>query len=221
VFIESGRTPEEAAAEVAFAERIPSVRGIVGAVTFDRLGPQLDALAFCWKLKGVRCNLQESEDNFLTLQMFQAMDLLTRRNLSFDLCVRSDQLPDVFRLAISCPRTQFILDHCGKPRPNELGGWSQSIAALSPLRNLACKLSGLTTQCLDPEEMSFCLAHVLKHLGPQRVMFGSDFPLVSSWKDWMDTVQHAMDEAGWSVADQQRVWSENAQRIYRLPASAL
>ena len=190
----------------------------MAAVTLDEtLTHQLDALD-CAKLKGVRCNLQEQPPKLLTLQVIQAMDLLSRRNLTFDVCVRAEQLSEVVQLARSCPRTQFILDHCGKPTSSTLATWRQDITQLATLKNTACKLSGLTSQeDLTSEQMDLCLVHVLTHFGCDRVLFGSDYPLVDLWSNWARRVHEALDSVGWwSREERDRVFFQNARRLYRL-----
>lgn len=145
------------------------------------------------------------------------------RGLVVDLVLFPDSLPAAIRLVEACPGTQFVLDHLGKPKIRErvLEPWASHIRELSLLPHSACKISGLpmeanrkawTTHDLVPY-----VEQVLATFGTDRVLYGSDWPVVNLAGGpgrWLDAATSllarlAPDERG-------RVFAANARRIYRL-----
>ena len=118
---------------------------------------------------------------------------------SFDLCMRSAELSDAAALVSRCPKTQFVLDHCGVPAISEYhdddgayARWKKDISSLAALPNLVCKVSGLVTQAGNLEESGALMKEMLEYLkeefGARRMMFGSDWPVctlaesAAAWK---------------------------------------
>ena len=150
--------------------------------------------------------------------------LLETFGFSFDICVRHNQLPAVTALVRECPTVTFVLDHLAKPsiRERQLDPWRGQLAALGELPNVACKLSGLVTEAdwqqWRPEDLALYVTHALDVFGPSRVLFGSDWPvmtLASSYRRWVETLDELTSHL--SAEDRQRLWSENACHWYRLP----
>lgn len=233
VFVECGVEPQYAFLEarwaVARAQADPLLKGIVAAAPLEfgtRVSAYLEALLELGpQIKGVRRNLQdESENDFcLRTEFVQGIRLLARHRLSFDLCIRHWQLPAVTELARRCPDTQFILDHLGKPdvRAHQLDPWREQLRQLAGLPNVACKISGLVTEAdhatWQPEELAAYLECALEAFGPERVLFGGDWPVVllaSTYERWLQTLQRFTTSL--SETEQRKLWRENARRIYRL-----
>jgi L-fuconolactonase len=232
VFVQADCVPEQALAEVAWVESLaraePRIAAIIAAARVDA-GPAtlaaLDALAAHPHVRGVRHLIQgERMPGFCTRPEFVAgVQALAARRLSFDVCCRSHQLPDVAELVRRCPEISFILDHAGKPpiARGELEPWSRDLAALATLPNIVCKLSGLVTEAdhvaWTPAQLAPFMARVLDSFGPQRVLFGGDWPVVklaAPYRRWLDVAQAAA--AALPAADQDAVFRLNARRVYRL-----
>lgn len=92
---------------------------------------------------------------------------------------------------------------------------------LAALPNVACKLSGLATEAdwqrWQLEDIVPYVAHALAVFGPDRVLFGSDWPVVtlaSTYRQWVKTLAALTNDQ--SEADQRLLWGDNARRWYRL-----
>ncbi|MDW3220068.1 MAG: amidohydrolase family protein [Acidimicrobiales bacterium] len=119
-------------------------------------------------------------------------------DLVFDICITANQFADAIALARAAPDTRLVLDHCGKPpiATGQLADWRRDLAALAASENVTCKLSGLVTEA-DPQrwsedELAPVLDHALECFGAERILWGSDWPVVEraathrSWRDATD-----------------------------------
>jgi len=233
VFVETGVAPHYALLEAQWAASLAGVdsrlQGVVAAAPLDdgpRIRAYLDALAALGPLvKGVRRNLQDESDPEVCLRagFVQGVRLLADYGFSCDLCIRHHQLPAVTALARACPDVAFVLDHLGKPpiEAQQLDPWRDQLAALAALPNVACKVSGLATEAdwqrWQPADLAPYVAHTLAVFRSERVLFGSDWPVVtlaSTYQRWVQTLDALTSELS---ADQRRkLWTENARRWYRL-----
>jgi len=235
VFVEANCRPREARREVEFVERLaqaePRVAGIVAFVDLTQglggqgsgVGHTLDALASSPRIKGIRQNIQGQPAGFCRQRAFvEGVQEVGRRGLVFDVCATHDQLRDVVDLVDACPDTRFVLDHCGKPaiRQRSFEPWSESIARLAVHENLWCKLSGLLTEAAEawcPEDLLPYVARVVACFGQERVLYGSDWPVLTVAGDYGTWYRFTEGfTRGWSAADQSRFYADNAARVYGL-----
>lgn len=150
---------------------------------------------------------------------------LGRRGLPFDLCFHARQLGGpALDLVRDCDGQALVLDHCGCPEigAGGFGPWARDVAALARHEHLACKLSGLTAYCAPgPHDAATLLPyveHVLDRFGPDRVMWGSDWPVAdlgAGLAGWMDLTAELL--AGLSQDERDRVAQGTARRVYRPP----
>jgi predicted TIM-barrel fold metal-dependent hydrolase len=202
------------------------IAGIVASGRPEKEGfkAHLDNLAAHPKVKGVRRILHTHPDELGKGKTFiDNVRSLAGYNLSFDICVLARQIPVAINLVKSCPETQFILDHCGVPeiKDQKLEPWREHIGEISGFPNVACKISGIVAYA-DPvnwkaEDLQPFVDHVIECFGWDRVMFGSDWPvcnLTANYTRWVETLRSLTSSAG--EANQRRLFSDNALRIYRL-----
>jgi L-fuconolactonase len=234
VYVETDVSPSYALLEAkwaaSLAEMDSRLQGVIAAAPLDeglQVRPYFEALATLGPLvKGVRRNLQDEHDPEFCLQrdFVAGVRLLEEYGLSFDICIRHDQLPAVTTLTRESPAVIFVLDHVGKPPIQEkrLDPWRDHLAALAALPNVACKLSGLVTEAnwneWRPEDLAPYVAHALAVFGPNRVLFASDWPVVSlasTFGQWVEALYTLTSQL--SSDEQRQVWGENARRWYRLP----
>jgi len=155
----------------------------------------------------------------------KGVQLLGERGLSFDLCVRNDQIDYAAELIDRCPGTRFILDHCGNPHngKNDLAGWRKSLAKVANAknRNVLCKVSGIygnvTATDWPAEKLAPIVREVIDRFGWDRVIFAGDWPVVNlgaTFKIWLDTVKQIVRND--RPEDQKKLFHDNAVRFYRL-----
>ncbi len=202
VFVEANCRPDEAQREVELVERLAQAEpGVAGIVAFVDLAQGLGARG-----SGLGTTL----------------DALSRSPRVFDVCATHDQLPEVIGLVRDCPGTRFVLDHCGKPaiRQRALEPWSKNIAGLAAHENVWCKLSGLLTEASEawcPEDLVPYAARVVECFGHERVLYGSDWPvltLAGDYGTWYGFTERFT--RGWSVSERSRFYGDNAARVYDL-----
>jgi L-fuconolactonase len=143
--------------------------------------------------------------------------------LSYDICVRAAELPDAAKLIDACPGTSFILDHCGNAdlKRKDQTAWRRDVANVAARKNVVVKISGVIAS-LTPgkwtlDEVAPVVNHTLEVFGPDRAMFGGDWPvctLGASYKQWFDALRTIV--ANRSDSEQRRLFHDNAIRHYRL-----
>jgi predicted TIM-barrel fold metal-dependent hydrolase len=234
VFVEAtGADPSEHD-ETAFAESLSfdplsRIHGIVAACRpeSDGLAPFLDALRPA-RVVGLRRTLLTNAAEVSQTPTFrQNLRLIGDRGFTFDLCVSASALPAAAALAQACPGLSMVLDHCGKPdiAGGALDPWRRDITALAALPNVACKISGVLAYC-DPananrDAVTPYIEHCIEEFGWNRVLWGSDWPLVettSSLREWVEISREIV--AAESTENQRRLFSQNATRIYDLSEQA-
>jgi L-fuconolactonase len=230
VFVQADCLPEQGEAEArwvsALAGQYPHVQAIVAFAPLelgDAARPHLERLQSIPLVRGVRRLLQGEPDGFSLMPGFvRGVNLLADYGLTFDLCIYARQLPEAAQLVRRCPNVAFVLDHFGKPNLDAplLDQWRADFGALAALPNVVCKLSGLFTQTgagWKPSLFTPCFEHALNAFGPDRLLFGSDFPVLTlngDYESWVGVVQAAI--AGCSLDEQRAIAHANAQRVYRL-----
>jgi L-fuconolactonase len=176
------------------------------------------------RIKGVRRLLQsESDPDFLIDPDFLVgLRLLPGYGLSFDICIRHDQLARTIDMVRACPETVFVLDHLAKPdvRGARLDPWRDQISRLADFANVTCKVSGLVTEARDDwtiGDLEPYVSHALQAFGEDRVLFGGDWPVVtlaSSYRRWIEALDQLTSQL--SPVARRKLWADNARRVYRV-----
>jgi L-fuconolactonase len=232
IFVECGCEPAQSLAEVNWVSHLaksePRLKGIVAHAPLENglaVRAGLEKLANNSLVKGVRRNLQGEHDaDFCLHPKFVAgVELLAEFGFTFDLCVRHEQLRSITQLARRIPQVTFVLDHFGKPdvRGKRIEPWSADLSALASLSNVVCKISGITTEAdwekWERDDLEFYFDRALKCFGPDRVLFGSDWPvltLATSHEHWVETVRAFLFSS--KAIAQIKLFQTNAERIYRV-----
>jgi predicted TIM-barrel fold metal-dependent hydrolase len=175
-------------------------------------------------IKGIRRVLHTQPDDLSRSEMFrQNLRLLSGRNWTFDLCFLGRQLPIAIELVDACPKVQFVLDHCGVPdiKGGALDPWREHIRLLAERPNvIACKVSGLVAYAgpdWKTQDLKPYVNHVVECFGPDRLMFGSDWPVCTlggSLAKWIDTAHELT--SSWSDSEREKFFAGNACNVYRL-----
>jgi predicted TIM-barrel fold metal-dependent hydrolase len=173
---------------------------------------------------GVRRVLHVVDDEMSTTDTFRAnVRRIGAAGLVFDMCFLARQLPLARELALACPDTRFVLDHCGVPdiAGGGLDPWRDDLRALAELPNVTCKLSGLLAYCAPGdatyEAIEPYVDHALGCFGPHRMVWGSDWPVVelaNGLPDWVAVTRRILDALGGDEA--RAIASGTAERVYDL-----
>jgi L-fuconolactonase len=227
VAVQARQSLEESRWLLGLARTSGIVRGVVGWVplTDGDVRRSLDELAQEPKLKAVRHVLHdEPDDDYMLREDFNGgIGLLKEYGLAYDLLVFERHLPQTLQFVDRHPGQIFVLDHIGKPRirAGELSPWRERIRELARRENVYCKVSGLVTGASWSGWIAGQLAPyldvVVEAFTPRRIMFGSDWPvltLAAEYSTWVATVQSYF--ARLSEPEQARLWAETAVEAYRL-----
>jgi L-fuconolactonase len=149
--------------------------------------------------------------------------LLGELGLSFDLCMRPGELPDAAKLIDACPDTRFILDHCGNAnvQAKDRTQWKKDIAEVAKRKSVVCKVSGIVASAAPgkwkADDLAPIVEHTLEVFGPDRVMFGGDWPvctLAATFAQWVTALKEIV--RGRKEEEQRKLFHDNAVRVYAL-----
>ncbi|MER6069633.1 amidohydrolase family protein [Streptomyces sp. NPDC001817] len=217
---------------LALAEREPLIGAVVGwaDLTSPAIGDLLDGLLAGpggTYLRSLRHLVQgETDPGWLQRpDVERGLAAARDRGLRYDVLVRSHQLDQAIRLAERFSDLPQVLDHAGKPSiaDGDLADWTRRMGLLAAHPHVVCKVSGLITEA-DHDRWTIADIRpvwdvLLSSFGPDRLMFGSDWPvanLAGGWNRWAATVDDLLD--GCSATEIHAVLAGTATAFYRLPA---
>ncbi len=209
------------------ASRETMVRGVVGWLPL--CSPEVDSLLERFapdpKFKGTRHILQDEPDDFFMLRddFNRGVARLKDFGLVYDILIFERHLSQAIEFVDRHPNQVFVLDHVAKPRIKEsvLSPWDERIRELAKRENVYCKMSGMVTEAdwdgWSVQQLKPYVDVVLAAFGPSRLMFGSDWPvltLASDYQTWVHTVQSLIADLSTDECD--RIMSGTAVEAYRL-----
>lgn len=227
VVVQTDQSENETLALLDLAERSKRIGGVVGWVDLSspNVRERLQFFSQYNKLCGFRHIAQsEPDDRFLMQPSFlNGISNLRKFNFTYDILIYPRQLPAAIELVSHFPEQFFVVDHLAKPeiKSNNLGSWLTDIRTIAENPNVYCKLSGLVTEAdwqnWKPEDFRPYLDVVFDAFGPERLMFGSDWPvclLAASYRQ----VKQIIDEYLESCEEdcKKLIFGDNAIQFYRL-----
>lgn len=177
-------------------------------------------------LKGVRqvLHVEGTPPGFCLAPNFvRGIRVLGDMGLSFDLCMRSTDLADGIKLVEACPNTRFILDHCGNMnvQGKDRTQWQRDMERMARAKNVVCKVSGIVASARPEkwtaDDLAPIINHTLQSFGPERVMFGGDWPvctLAATYRQWVEALKTIVRQR--PAAEQRKLFHDNATRFYGL-----
>lgn len=163
------------------------IKGVVGWVDLrnNAIETTLETYSEYKKLKGFRHVVQgESDPNFLLRSEFtMGISLLKKFDYTYDILIFPHQLGATLEFVKRFPNQKFVIDHIAKPyiKDGFFDGWAVLMKEIANCENVSCKLSGMITEAdyksWSPEQMKPYMELVLEAFGPERIMFGSDWPV--------------------------------------------
>lgn len=228
VLIQAAPTEEETRYLFELAQEDGAVAGVVGWVDMEAtdVDARIDALIRDGRglLRGLRPMAQDLADpDWLARpSLDRAFDCIQDCELAFDALVDVRQLPALLRRLQRHPQLNIVLDHAGKPAIDDgrFDEWTSWIDELSQHPQLYCKLSGLLTllaEPLDEDAIEPYVADLFSHFGPERLMWGSDWPVLTTHADYGHWLHVAMNlTERYAAGSQAEVFAANAVRFYAL-----
>jgi L-fuconolactonase len=200
------------------------VRAVVGWVDLAHPGRVAAMAAEDPLLKGLRPMLHDLPDRdwILRPEVQPALEEMAARGLVLDALVRPPHLPAIREVARRHSALRIVLDHGGKPEiaARRLEPWAGEVAALARSPNVLCKLSGMVTEAApgwQAGDLRPYAAHLLGVFGAERVMWGSDWPVVDlagGYPRWREATATLLD--GLPPAARDRVLGGTAVEAYGL-----
>ena len=231
ILVQTRSSLDETEEFLRIAHATPFIAGVVGWVdlTDPSVGDTIDRLRGLpggEKLVGIRHQVHDEADPAWLYRgdVRRGLDSVFARGLTYDLLVRTRELPAAIATVRAAPKGRFVLDHAAKP-PIATGydqAWADRIAELAGCDNVWCKLSGLATEAVwtdwDAERLQPYVAHVARCFGEDRLSFGSDWPvclLAGGYGEIKQAIERSLMQLGPDVRD--KAFGRNAIAAYRLP----
>lgn len=226
IAVQARQTLEETDFLLGLATHHPMIKGVVGWIPLcdPQVENYLAQYADQKKIVGFRHVVHdEPDDDFILRPDFNAgIKALGRYALCYDLLIFERHLPQTIEFVDRHPNLSMVVDHIAKPRIRQNAfdhGWADNIRQLAKRPHVSCKLSGMVTEVRDAEWNIELLKPyfdtVLEAFGPDRLLFGSDWPvclLQSEYSKWVDTVTFLLEKL--TPGEQSAIMGRNAERVY-------
>jgi L-fuconolactonase len=230
VLVQTRSSVDETEDFLAIADRSPFVRGVVGWVDLrnpgvDEMIARLRGAPGGERLVAIRHQVQDEADpDWLGRDAVRrGIAAVGRAGLAYDLLVRARELPAARTLVAALPDVRFVVDHLAKPaiRNGSDPGWNDAVGTFRDLPNVWWKLSGLVTEAdwhaWRPADLQPYVDRVLEIAGPERLLFGSDWPvclLAARYGVVLATARSLI--AGLSPSERAAILGATAIGVYRL-----
>jgi len=225
VAVQAAPTVEETNYLLVLSDTHPSILGVVGWLDLESPG-FAEALARQRehpKFVGIRPMIQDLPDDWLLGESVAgSMRILERQRFPVDLQLRPHLLGSAVKLMERVPELAAVIDHLAKPDWGRSPvRWQEAIRRMAEYPNVMCKLSGMVPESRDRWDAGTWkpyVSYILDVFGPDRVMYGSDWP-VCLWSADYDRVYESLagllpagpEDSGWAG-----LWGDNAARFYGL-----
>lgn len=232
VLVQAAPTEAETDYLLGLAAATPLVAGVVGWVDFEApdAASRIARAARRPKLVGLRPMIQDLPDDRWMLRrgLAPAFGAVAEVGLAFDALVKPRHLPALIELTARHPALRVVIDHCAKPDvagwivgDSAFRAWADGLGTLGG-RGGYCKLSGLPTEATRdwrPDDLRPYVDVALAAFGPDRILWGSDWPVVEragGYRRWRRAAAELLEALPEAARD--RIFRENAVRVYRLPS---
>jgi L-fuconolactonase len=207
---------------LAEAAASPLVAGVVGWLDHEagRAEETIAALRKGGPLVGLRVMAQDCPPDWLDDPALHAQfAAMAEADIALDLLVRPQHLPGCARVGRLFPSLRMVVDHCAKPHiaTNGLAPWCEALAPVAELPNMMCKYSGLITEAAPGAPMESLAPYVetvLDLFGPDRLIWGSDWPVLKlngAYRAWLDFARSMIPAAHHAA-----VFDGNARTFYKV-----
>ncbi|PAC29150.1 amidohydrolase [Flectobacillus sp. BAB-3569] len=227
VAVQADQSEAETDFLIELASKNDFIKGVVGWVDLmaDDVYDRLEYYSEFKIVKGFRHVVQgETDPEFMLRPKFKAgITELGAYDFTYDILIYHYQLDQAIRFVKLFPEQKFVLDHIAKPdiKSGEYGTWQTEIKKLALHQNVYCKLSGIITEgeweSWKPADFKVYLETVLKAFGPERLMFGSDWPVCLVAGQYEEVLGIVTDFIGnLTPLEQKKIMGGTAQKFYNL-----
>ena len=229
IAVQADQSEAETLFLLKLAEGSKRIAGVVGWVDLrsPRVEERLRFFSQCKKLRGFQHIAQaEPDERFLvSLDFLRGMAQLQEFGFSYDILVYPRQLGAAIELVWQFPEQRFVVDHMAKPeiKAGRRQPWATHMRTIAQNSNVYCKLSGLVTEAdwhhWTLEDMIPYLDIVFEAFGPDRLMFGSDWPvclLAASYRQVKQLIESYVEAH--AAEHKQDIFGGNAMRFYGVKA---
>jgi L-fuconolactonase len=227
IFVQTQHNVEENRWALGLADRHEFIAGVVGWVDLAGEGCERQLLEFKGhpKFVGARHVTQdEPDDDFIVREdVLRGLRVLERHGVPFDLLFYVKHLRHAPTLARALPALPMVIDHLAKPRikARRTDDWLPHFRAAAACPNVHCKLSGLITEAdwgrWTVEDLKPYARAALELFGPDRLMFGSDWPVCELAGSYGRVYEAAVEAIGpLSAAEREKIFGGTAARFYGL-----
>jgi L-fuconolactonase len=228
VFVQAQHNVEETRWVLDMTQNHDFIAGVVGWVDLrsEQCEEQLLALKEHSKFVGVRHVTQdEPDDDFVVRDdVLRGLRILEKHSVSFDLLFYVKHLRHAATLARALPDLRMVINHLAKPniRQRRTDDWIDDFRNAAAFPSLYCKLSGMVTEAdwkrWKPDDLRPYVDTALELFGPDRCMFGSDWPVCELAGSY-EQVSNALVESLGSISEGERalVFGGTASQFYQLP----
>jgi len=212
------------------AEKNERIAGVVGWLDLraSNIAERLEYFSRFSKLRGLRHIAQaEPDDRFLAREEFvRGVAQLHAFGFTYDILLYPQQLPAAIDLVSGLPEQRFVIDHCAKPeiKAGKMEPWATHMRKIAQNKTVFCKVSGLVTEAdwthWKADGFRPYLDVVFDAFGPDRLMFGSDWP-VCLLAGTYGQVKQLIDAyvKDFSPADREKIFGRNAALFYGLKSA--
>jgi L-fuconolactonase len=226
VAVQADETWRETEYLLDLADQYSWIKAVVGWVNVagKDLEEYLDHASSLPKLKGFREILQaQSPEYILRPEFVKGIQKLGKLDFTYDILIFPEHLDASLQLVSKCPDQLFVIDHLAKPniKTGEWKEWRKKMALLAERELVYCKLSGMITEAdlkkWNYEDILPYMEIALDLFGPQKLMFGSDWPVclvAGEYERVWETVNQFTDAL--SAGEKERIFGGTAQEFYRI-----
>jgi L-fuconolactonase len=230
VLVQTRVSVEETLEFLGTAAATPFVAGVVGWVDLTASGVA-DAIAKLRAAPGgehlvaIRHQVHDEPDpEWLRREdVRRGIAAVGEARLAYDLLLRPRELPAALAVTQELTDVRFVIDHIAKPpiASRELQPWADLMRPFGELAHVWCKVSGMVTEAdwvsWQPDDLRPYVQHVLDVFGPDRLLFGSDWPVclvAGSYQQVFDAARAALGDL--TTDEVAAIFGGNAAEVYRL-----
>jgi L-fuconolactonase len=227
VFVQTQHDVAENRWVLQLAEQNDFIAGVVGWVDLQAQNceAQLEEFLQHPKFVGIRHVVQDEADDDCIVRpdTLRGVKVLQKHQVPYDLLFYTTHLKHAVQLGRELPDLPMVIDHLSKPKIKDgiIDGWADDLKAAAAFPNIYCKLSGMVTEAdwqhWKPADLKPYVETALEAFGPQRCMFGSDWPVCKLAASYEQVYEALVEVLGpISESERSQIFGQTAISFYGL-----